>query len=189
MSDPLAQSTETSMDYRAKAVAVSTLIDGASTEAWARPSPCEGWSAAEVLNHLIDTQRDFLEGQNLVADPPKSSADADEKWAEHTAYVAGLLDDSKLTGRRYHGYFGPTTIGDTMAQFYGWDMLCHRYDLGVAMGRDPELSDRELNEIEAALPMFGEALRAPGICGPEITVDSDATNLVRVMALIGRDAR
>jgi len=99
------------------------------------------------------------------------------------------LDDPQVAGRTYNGYFGPTTIGDTMAQFYGWDMLCHRYDIGSAMGRDPELTDAELDEIEAALPMFGEALRAPGICGPEIDVASGASRLVKVMALLGRDAR
>ncbi len=189
MTDSPAQHAATSTDYRAKAAAVATVIHGASAEDWARPSPCEGWNTADVMAHMIDTQREFLQGQNLDASPAQTSENPGERWAPHTAYVAGLLDDPQVAGRTYDGYFGPTTIGDTMAQFYGWDMLCHRYDIGSAMGRDPELTDAELDEIEAALPMFGEALRAPGICGPEIDVASGASRLVKVMALLGRDAR
>lgn len=184
-----AQHTETSLNFSTKASAVSTLIDAVPAEEWSRTSPCEGWRAADVLAHLIDTQRDFLKGQELDVGALAVDEDPAQTWSQHTAYVANLLDDPQIAGRAYDGYFGPTTVGETMAQFYGWDMLCHRYDLGAALGRDPLLTDEELTEIEAALPMFGEALRAPGICGPEIEVGSDASHLVRVMALLGRDAR
>lgn len=189
MTDHPDQHSDLSVDYEAKAAAVASLTKTASAEEWARPSPCEGWTASDVLAHLIDTQRDFLVEQHLDPGPGVAGGDPSLRWKEHAAYVAGLLNDSQIAGRTYGGYFGPTTIGDTMAQFYGWDMLCHRYDLGTAMGRDPELTDSELTEIEAALPMFGEALRAPGICGPEIDVEADASRLVQVMALLGRDAR
>lgn len=189
MTDSPDQYSTLSVDYQAKAAAVASLTETASAQDWARPSPCEGWTASDVLAHLIDTQRDFLMQQNLDPGPGSPGGDPGLRWSEHTAYVAGLLDDAQIAGQTYDGFFGPTTVGDTMAQFYGWDMLCHRYDLGAAMGRDPELTDEELNEIEAALPMFGEALRAPGICGPEIDVDADATHVVQVMARLGRDAR
>lgn len=78
------------------------------------------------MAHMIDTHRSFLEGQNLDAFPEQTSENPGGRWATHTAYVAGLLDDPQVAARTYDGYFGPATIGDTMAQFYGWDILCHR---------------------------------------------------------------
>ena len=189
MADSPDQRSDLAVDYHDKAAAVASLTETASAHDWARPSPCEGWTASDVVAHLIDTQRDFLTQHDLDRGPASAGGDPGLRWTDHTTYVAGLLDDPQIAERTYDGFFGPTTIGDTMAQFYGWDMLCHRYDLGAAMGRDPELTDGELDEIEAALPMFGEALRAPGICGPEVTVASDAPRLVQVMARLGRDAR
>ena len=32
---------------------------------WDQPSPCEGWSARDVLAHVVDTERDFLQGRGL----------------------------------------------------------------------------------------------------------------------------
>ncbi|MGB5952375.1 MAG: maleylpyruvate isomerase family mycothiol-dependent enzyme, partial [Ornithinimicrobium sp.] len=171
-------STPTAQNYRAKAAAITTLIADVTDEQWAAASPCEGWSAADVLDHMITTQHDFLTGQGLAAPAEEVSPDRSKRWSRHTAYVAELLDDPRVSEHPYDGYFGPTTTGETIAHFYGWDMLAHRYDLGVALGRDPMLSASELAEIEAALPMFGEALRAPGICGPVVEVEPDAPHLV-----------
>ncbi|MGC1209449.1 MAG: TIGR03086 family protein, partial [Ornithinimicrobium sp.] len=89
---------------------------------------------------------------------------------------------------QYDGYFGPTTIGETIAQFYGWDMLVHRWDIAQAMGRDAALSETELDEIGSGLAGFDEALYAPGICKLALDVDPDAPKLVKVMALLGRNA-
>ena len=50
----------TTMQYEAAQRALSAVIDAVPAQSWANPSPCEGWSAHDVLRHLIHTQRDFL---------------------------------------------------------------------------------------------------------------------------------
>ena len=44
------------------------LVDSADPQQLAGPSPCDGWSGFDVVQHLIDTQRDFL--QKSGADMP-----------------------------------------------------------------------------------------------------------------------
>ncbi len=183
-----AHSTSSAQDYRAKSAAVATLIAGASDADWSAPSPCEGWDAADVIDHMVSTQRDFLTGQDLDPGSFDAAAEWTEAWSRHTAHVAGLLDDPQVAEHQYNGYFGPTTIGETIAQFYGWDMLVHRWDIAQAMGRDASLSEGDLDEIGTGLEGFDEALYAPGICKPALDVDADAPTLVKVMALLGRDA-
>jgi len=175
-------------DYRAKAAAVAHLLAGASEQQWAASSPCEEWDARDVLEHMVSTQRDFLGEHGLQPGPMLADADPQALWSEHTAQVAGLLDDPQTSGRQYDGYFGPTTIGETISAFYGWDMLVHRWDIGIAMGRDPQLSESDLDAIERALPQFGGALYAPGICAPAVEVGSSASRTERVMAQLGRHA-
>ncbi len=45
-----------------------------TTTDWSAPSPCEGWSAADLLDHLVDTQRDYISRAWAAepVDPPES---------------------------------------------------------------------------------------------------------------------
>lgn len=181
--------TEAATDYRRKADGIAALIGGVSTADWAADSPCEGWAAADVMAHLIETQRDFLAGHDLSVPAPADSLDPVQQWKHHTSGVAALLADPVVAGRDIDGFFGPTTIGATVGQFYGWDMLVHRWDLAQAMGREAGLSDNEVDEIEAAVPLFGEALHMPGICAAAVEVEESQPRLVQVLAQLGRDAR
>ncbi|MGB3762485.1 MAG: maleylpyruvate isomerase family mycothiol-dependent enzyme [Ornithinimicrobium sp.] len=175
--------------YSRKAEAVAALLDDASPAQWAAESPCEGWTAADVVDHLIETQRDFLAGHELQIPGPDAAQGPAPRWRQHVGRVESLLRDPAVSRRDIEGFFGPTTIGATIEQFYTWDLLVHRWDLAQAMGRDAALTDDELDSIEAALPIFGEALHMPGICGPAVDVGDSQPRLVEVMARLGRDAR
>lgn len=44
-------------------------IANLETDRWENPSPCEGWSAKEVLDHVIDTQRNVFGNRGLELGP------------------------------------------------------------------------------------------------------------------------
>lgn len=91
---------------------------------WGAGSPCEGWSAADVLHHVRTTQREFLASHGLDQDWPADRADPVADWLAHDARVRALLSEESIGKRAIDGYFGPSTIGDLMAGFYGWDRWC-----------------------------------------------------------------
>lgn len=200
MDDGTRHSTDLAHDYDRKAEAIERITSSAGPQDWERPSPCQGWSARDVIDHLVDTQRDFLSQQGLLL-PESQPAErvgetaqvkvsaAGQRWQSHTHAVAALLADPRVGGTAYEGFFGPTTVGETLAQFYGWDMLVHRWDLGRALGAEVTFTERELDEIEAPLPMFGDQLYAEGICGPAIQVGADEPRQVQVLARLGRAAQ
>lgn len=155
---------------------------------WDGASPCDGWAANDVLDHVIDTERDFLarHGSDLGDAPVGDPAD---RWSRHlTAVRAQLTADLVATG--FDGHFGPTTVGDTLRDFYGFDLLVHRWDLGTALGHEIELSEPELERLEAAVPEPGTPLHAAfyseGICKPALPMPPDATRQTRVLAAFGR---
>lgn len=154
---------------------------------WSAASPCEGWSAADVVLHVVDTQRDFLRqrGQDLG---PRPGGDPAAVWDRHLDQVADLVQDERLVAAEYDGYFGRTTMAATLADFYGFDLVVHRWDLGRAAGQPVELSDQELDAVESAVPAFGEALYAEGICARPVPVADDAPRQDRLLALLGRRA-
>lgn len=183
--------------YRAAAAALSAVADAIGVDDWDRPSPCDGWSAADLIIHLVETQQEFLArfvpGIGSDAAPAEDLA---QRWRTHAATVARYLDDDAVTTLGFDGFFGPTTVGDTIDQFYVFDMIIHRWDLAVAAGPEAAagneapggstLSDDEMDRIEAGVKSWGPALYSPGICKPAVAVGQDADRQTRLLATLGR---
>ena len=179
----------TATRHAAAADPLTRLLDAVPASDWARPSPCAGWTAADVVAHLVDTQRDFLgtHGADLGA-APDVTADPAGAWRAHTARVAAALSDDDLPARGFDGFFGPTTVGATFLQFYVWDMLVHRWDVARAAGVDAGLTADELDRIEEGAESFGPALYMDGICQGAVPAPEDAGREVAVLARLGRAA-
>ncbi|MGY1845381.1 TIGR03086 family metal-binding protein [Modestobacter sp. SYSU DS0875] len=187
-SDPTAPNP-TATAHAAAAASLSALLADVPAEAWASPSPCAGWTARDVVAHLVDTQRELFAGHGLDVGPvPDLAGDPAGAWAAHTWRVAELVADDEVVGRGYDGFFGPTTIGATFEQFYVWDMVVHRWDVARATGLDAALTEAELDRIEQGADGFGEALYLDGICAPAVEPPPGADRTTRVLARLGRAA-
>lgn len=173
---------------------LTETIDAVPTSAWDNPSPCEGWSARDVVRHLIETQRDFLTGHGVDLGPaPDVDADPAAAWRNHAETVRNRLGEPETANTRFDGHFGPTTIGATMDAFYGFDLVVHRWDIARASDLSTSSSPvsfttDELDRIEAGIAGFGDALYLDGICRPALTPAAGADRATRVLARLGRDA-
>ena len=181
--------TSTANAYQAADRTLTEILDRVPATAWSSPSPCEDWSAVDVVGHMIETQRDFLvkHGADL-GEAPDVAADPAAAWRTHAGLVARALSDDALPALEFDGFFGPTTVGATFEQFYVWDMVVHRWDVARAVGADAALTDEELDRVEAGADSFGPALTMDGICRPPVEVPGDAAREVRTMARLGRAA-
>ncbi|MFP5372184.1 MAG: TIGR03086 family metal-binding protein [Actinomycetes bacterium] len=177
----------TAMAYGAADRPFSTILDAVPADGWTSPSPCGEWSAADVVGHLIGTQRQFLATHGVdLGGAPDVAADPGAAWRQHAARVAEALADDDVPAREFEGFFGPTTVGAAFEQFYVWDLLVHRWDVARAVGIDAALTDDELDRIEAGADSFGPALYMDGICRPALDVPDDAGREVRALARLGR---
>lgn len=180
---------ETSARYAEANEALTGVLDAAPAPAWTRPSPCEGWAARDVVRHLIQTQRDFLTGRGL--DPgPAGDVDADPAaaWRAHSSSVRALLARPEVPAAAYDGYFGPTTVGQTLVQFYVPDMVVHRWDIATAVDGDTSMSDAELDRTAQSIESWGDAMYLDGICKPGIEPPAGASRQVVLLARMGRQA-
>jgi uncharacterized protein (TIGR03086 family) len=171
--------------YVDNAARFTEVVEAGGT--WSGESPCEGWTATDVLDHVVDTQRSFLEQRGVdLGERPTGEPTA--LWAAHLSAVRDVLADEELVTAEYDGYFGRTSVADTLANFYGFDMLVHRWDLARGLGRDVPFSDAELDLADAALDGFGDALYSDGVCKPALAVPADAPRQERLLARMGRRA-
>jgi uncharacterized protein (TIGR03086 family) len=177
----------TAVQYDAANRPLTETLDAAPPASWTSPSPCEGWSAADVVRHMIETQRDFLTTHGVeLTEAPDVAADPAAAWREHAQRVAAALTDDALPAKEFDGFAGPTSVGAALEQYYVWDMLVHRWDVARAVGTNTTLTDEELDRIEAGAESFGSALTMDGVCKPAVKVPEDAARHVKVLARLGR---
>ncbi|WP_068399666.1 TIGR03086 family metal-binding protein [Kribbia dieselivorans] len=163
------------------------VIDAVPADAWQAPSPCQGWNTGEVVQHLIDTQREFLLGHGVDLAQLPHDLDPATAWRTHAEMVSRALIEPGTGDREYQGAFGTTTIGATMASFYTFDLVAHRWDIARGAGHDTDFTEAELDFLEASADAWGDNLYTQGVCAPAIDVPADAPRQTRVLGRLGRD--
>ena len=162
----------------------STLVDAVTD--WTAHTACEEWTAADLVGHVVDTERDYLTQRGAtLADRPGDPGDA---WRTHVGDVRQLLADRDFATLPFDGYFRPTTVEKLLATFYGFDLVIHRWDLGRAAGVDVSWTDDELDGIQAGVESLGEMLYSDGVCKPALPVPEGADRQTALLARLGRRA-
>ena len=162
----------------------SATVD--ATSDWSATSPCEGWTAADVVDHVVDTERDYLSRMDVeLGDRPTGSPEA--VWAGHLAAVRAVVTP-ELRDREYDGFFGRTTIGATLDNFYGFDLVVHGWDLGAANDRPTTFSAADMDALDAAFEGFGDHAYDDGVFKRPVDVPEGADRQTRVLARMGRRA-
>ena len=168
---------------------LTAVIDAVGPNAWDQPSPCPGWSARDVVAHVVSAERSFLTGRGIDLGPePDLEADPASAWHAHVDEVRPLLADPAVVDREFEGHFGPTTVGDSFVRFYLFDLVAHRWDLARAVGGDDQLTDDEMDQLEAQIDGFGEAAYMEGVFVPGVVAPEGADRQTRVLARLGRVA-
>lgn len=179
--------SEKSRRYRDLAARFTTIVEAVPDERWGAPSPCSEWTAREVLEHLTDTQIEFV-GRLGLAEHADLNPDPRLRWAETRQLVQSLLDDPETAGFEYEGAFGRTTFEETIDGFYNLDLLLHGWDLARAAGL-PDLEAMPPEEVEAVwsqVSSLGDAVRSPGVFGPPVDPGPSPSRQDELLAFTGR---
>jgi uncharacterized protein (TIGR03086 family) len=177
--------TQISDRYHALAADFTRRVDAVPEGRWNDPTPCEGWSALDLLKHVVDTTRTAPTWAGLPEIETQHS-DPRQAWPEVRDAVQVMLDDPETAGTQYSGYFGPTTLAESVNNFIGFDLLIHAWDLARATGQDEALPPDEVHTTYEGALQMGDALRTQGVCGPAIEVPADAPEQDRLLAFLGR---
>ena len=173
--------------YRRLADTFAGAVAAVPEDQWSSPSPCEGWTARDVVRHVVDTQSMFLGSVGReVGDIPPVDDDPLGAWKAATAVVQADLDDPARATAGYEGFFGPTTFEATVERFGCFDLLVHRWDLARAAGLDDRLDPDEVHRVLVDARLLGDALRGNGICGPEVAPAPGADEQDQLLAFLGR---
>ncbi|GAA3473620.1 TIGR03086 family metal-binding protein [Nonomuraea roseola] len=193
--------SETADRYRRRADAFERKVVAVRPDQWANPSPCEKWTARQVVRHILDMHAVMLRplGRSLS---PAPSVDEDPLAAFRAARadVEAILDDPALAGQECDTPSGRVTAEQHIDQVVSEDLPLHGWDLARATGQDDTIDPEDVERAWAAMKALPaelvEKFRTPGafgpdveVFGPEVKAEEDASPQDKLLAFIGRDPR
>ncbi len=176
-------------EHRVVAGEFTATVEGVPADRWDDPAPVDGWTARDVVGHLVEWFPAFLDGATDVTLPagPSVADDPVGAWRTHTDAVQALLDDTDTAQREYDfPHMGRMSLEQVTDMIYTADVFMHRWDLARATGQDEPLDAAKATAmLEGMLPM-DEMLRQSGQYGPRVEVPDDADPTTKLMAFVGR---
>ncbi|MEZ5264336.1 MAG: TIGR03086 family metal-binding protein [Acidimicrobiales bacterium] len=156
--------------------------------AWSNPAPCAGWTARDVVRHLVDWVPGLF-GRAGLGFPAAPTVDHDPAaaWAALAATLQAALDAPEVAARTFDaGPPGEMTVGDAIDRLVTGDVLVHTWDLARAAGLDERIDEGVAAAMLGGLEPIDELLRASGHFGPRVAVPDDADVQTRLLAFTGR---
>jgi uncharacterized protein (TIGR03086 family) len=156
---------------------------------WDAPAPVAGWTARDVVDHLVTWLPGLLSGGGVeLPTGPTVAADPVAAWTCHADAVQALLDDPERSAAEFsHPQIGSMPAGQAVDRFYTSDVFMHTWDLARASGQDVTLEPEFCTDLLAGMTAMEDLLRASGQYGPAVAVPADADPQTRLIGFIGRD--
>jgi uncharacterized protein (TIGR03086 family) len=172
--------------YRRLSGQFTDTVAAVPTDRWDAPTPCEGWTALDLVQHVVDSHGLFLGFIGEELDAPPAADDPMAAWTTARDAVQSALDDPPRATKQFTGMFGETTFEVGVDRFLSFDQVVHRWDLARATGQDEGIDDAEIARLTEQAPSFGDAMRGPGAFGPELEAPSGADAQAKLLAFLGR---
>lgn len=178
--------TEEAARFRAVEVGFGDLVR--STTEWDAPSPVPGWTARDVVEHLVTWLPGLLGAHGVTLPGAPADSGPTARWQAHAAAVQALLDDPASREQVVRDPHLPEmSLTQVVDRLWRTDVFMHTWDLGRATGRPVTLDPEHCAELLAGMEPLEEMLRASGQYGPRVDVPPDADPQTRLVAFIGRD--
>jgi uncharacterized protein (TIGR03086 family) len=185
--------------YRRRAEAFEVKVAAVRADQWGNQSPCEKWTALEVVDHIVGMHGYMLMPAGRALDPELSvQEDPLAAFRGARAAVEAVLGDPVLAGTECDTPAGKMTAEEQIDQVISDDLVLHGWDLARATGQDETMDPVDVERLWAsnsAIPAeVMEKYRTPGAFGPgievfgaEVPVAEDAPLQDRLLGFIGRN--
>ncbi|CAN5135958.1 maleylpyruvate isomerase family mycothiol-dependent enzyme [soil metagenome] len=181
--------TMTSDRFRSLAAGFAARVEAVPEDRWSDPSPCDEWTARDVVAHVVQgpglffglVDRELPPGPSVVDDPAAA-------WAAARDSLQAGLDDPAVAQLEFEGEMGQATFEMAINRFFCTDVLIHTWDLARATGLDERLDPEVVHDVLEGIRPMDEVLRASGAFGPKLDPPDGADEQTQLLAFLGRRA-
>src|SRR5688500_8139257 len=161
-------------------------VEAASDDAWSKPAPCEGWTAKDVLDHVVGNQRGIIGSITGTEPATDESADPKQQWRDsYAAMKAALAQDGALE-KTVPGPMGEMPVAMRVGRLLSSGILVHTWDLARAVGGDEKLDAAAVKQAYSGLKPMDAMIRRPGVFGPKIDAAPGDDEQTEFLKFLGR---
>jgi len=178
-------------DFTKATYTFDAVVRRVPADAWDRRSPCERWTAREVLGHVVWAMQRITagaSGNDSPAERPEAESAGDHPvaaWSDAMSDTLAALDQPAVLDRTVTASFGTATI-DAMLGFYPADLLAHAWDIATTAGQEAHLPTDLCERFAVGIAAAGDGVRGPGRMAEPVAVAADADAPTRFIAQTGR---
>jgi len=177
---------------RRSLLVLDKIVATATPEDLSRPTPCDGWTLADLLRHQVSENRGFATAAREGSADDWDGGDlGDDAYAAYKASVDDFLeafaDEAVLTRELVIREFG-TFPGRIAAHMHLVDTIAHGWDVAGTLDLPYEPDAEALaTALATAERIPTEAREERGTFAPVVTTLPHASDLDRFLGLLGRD--
>ena len=173
--------------YQGLAAQFGERVEATPDDKWGAPAPCEGWTARDVVRHVVEGQSSVVAAVNGT-EPQAIPDDADPKelWRTSNAALNEALAQPGALEKKMKAPMGEMPAELVLGRILSMEVLVHAWDLARAVGGDEHLDqDAAAHALEGIRPV-GPMLRRPGFFGPEVEAPEGADAQTQLLCFLGR---
>jgi uncharacterized protein (TIGR03086 family) len=173
--------------YRVAADGFDAVVRRVGDDQWASPSPCEGWTARDIVAHVVAGHRGVVAMvRGGEGEPAGDAEDPTVAWTEATGAIAALTGDPETLAREVPGPTGPMPVGEIIGKFVTMDVLVHTWDLARAVDADDRLDEDAVRRSFEVMKPMDDMIRRPGTFGPKLEPPAGADVQAEFLSFLGR---
>jgi uncharacterized protein (TIGR03086 family) len=178
-------------NYTKAIYTMDAAVNRVPADKWDAPSPCEQWTAKEVVGHCLyalHAVTAYTGAREKPAEMPeaeRAGADPAAVWAAARDEVLAALDQDGVLAKEVDGPFGRGPL-DASLPVMTMDLTTHTWDLATATGQDPVIPRDLAIAAYESIKGFGDGARRPGLFAAEVPVTDDADIVTKMAAMAGR---
>jgi uncharacterized protein (TIGR03086 family) len=181
--------TQVQGSYRLVSSGFDAAVEAVGPGEWEAQSPCEQWTARDVVAHVVEGHRFVIAG--VTGGKAESlSADEDPKqaWEKVSEAINEITGDPEAVAKEMDGPTGRMPAGEIIDRFVTMDLLVHTWDLARAIGADERLDEDSVRRAYEALKPMDAMIRQPNFFGPKLDPPDGADLQTEFLYFCGRRA-
>jgi uncharacterized protein (TIGR03086 family) len=184
------------LDFDPPVRQLRALLLGVDDDELTAPTPCDDWTVAVVLDHLMGLSYAFTQAARKRDDIPATDGPPPQPSAQHLSRhwrsrLPVLLEDLATAWKDPAAWTGTATTGGVtmpaaaVATLAMNELVMHGWDLARATGQDYAADPRALEVLIEFLSQ-GPAEGVPGRFGPNVPPAPEDDLLEQALSLAGR---
>jgi uncharacterized protein (TIGR03086 family) len=175
--------------YRVVSSGFDAAVNAVDPAQWDTQSPCEEWTARDLVAHLVQGHRRVAATVKGVEPTPLGTDEDPRKaWEEASRAIAKITEDQEGLSTEIDGPTGKMPVGQIIGQFVCMDVLVHTWDLAHTVGADEHLDEDSVRLAYEALKPMDAMIRQPGVFGDKLDPPPGADLQTEFLCFLGRRA-